>query len=53
MWVGVVWCERGEGRDRDMGWGAGGVWLVGGWVSTGDLVGVWMGGVGWGFECVV
>ena len=29
VWVGKVWCEREEGRDRDMGWGAGGVWLVG------------------------
>ena len=25
VWVGMVWCERGEGRDLDMGWGAGGV----------------------------
>ena len=27
--------------------------LVGGWVGAGDLVGVWMGGVGWGVDCVV
>ena len=25
VWVGMVWCERGEGRGWDMGWGAGGV----------------------------
>ena len=34
VWVGRMWCEMGEGRDWNMGWGAGGVWLVGGWVRV-------------------
>ena len=32
VWVGRVWCGSGEGRDWDMGWGACGIWLVGGCV---------------------